>query len=419
MSTYVDLSESDSERAASEISNLSKESRTIVLNAANDVRILISYISRRHGDKILELTEHLDTAVSDNLIAGKFDRADEIKLWNQLAHLSAVAAPATPESIRESRYYKVIFGEFGRRSKSTLLVWIRVAAVVLFVITFMLGAYVQLTNDALDNLVVATTERDKVIRGEYDGTRLAGMTKTGTPTSAEETNSPAATHPDSPVMAHPNSSTALNPSPNSPDEDFVRNVEDSPSNRDGPDSVALKAAKLGIQQEIQGAYALLSPIFWATGQNISEGTIDGADGETYTVYNSMVISVQKSINKFILDYFIPMIASFLGVAVFIIRDTTMRLESVSLSPMAEDGYWPRIILGLIAGLTIGWLTPSVEQLSTIATHDGTTVLTTGVSNTFATLSKTALAFVVGYSIEVLFNILDAIKAALGVRDEDR
>jgi hypothetical protein len=112
-----------------------------------------------------------------------------------------------------------------------------------------------------------------------------------------------------------------------------------------------------------------------------------------------------------------MIASFLGVAVYIIRESTTRLESVSLSPMAETAYWPRIILGLIAGLSIRWLTPSFEQISELTTPDKTFVLTTGVSSTINTISKTALAFVVGYSIEVLFNILDAIKAALGVRED--
>ncbi len=162
-----------------------------------------------------------------------------------------------------------------------------------------------------------------------------------------------------------------------------------------------------LEGEINLSYSLVLPAMLGSDRLSGEYA---KNGEKYDLFNVVLLDLQESLNRIIENYLIPMLGAFLGVAVYIIRDTNERLESVSLSPMDADGYWPRILLGLVAGLTIGWIAPT----NTAATAGAISADALGV---LQNLSKTAIAFVVGYSIEVLFNILDAIKTALGVRDE--
>ncbi|MBX3581653.1 MAG: hypothetical protein KF810_07160 [Rhizobiaceae bacterium] len=473
MSTYVDMDGQPPWDGVERRLEIPAEGRAVLLRAAGDLRILISYISRREPTKVQEIKQQLDTTVADKVIANDYTAVDEAALWEQLAKLSAAAAPASAESIRESKYYKIVFGKGSDHVESKILKWVRFSAVGLFFTAFILGAYVQITNDALSSLTAARAERDKIIRNDFAGTRILGpgnksdgkeVSQKDAPVvvpgvtalleNGSQTPSVPAKDPDSggaAVVAEAaaqstSAATAeaaaiesgAKPNENVGQDDKNQDVDKSSTNEDinAPDarrrrpptdasatsaSDALQLAKLAalldLQQEIKASYTLLGPAFWLTGTSATTQEKIYIGNEEYVVYNSTVISIQKSMNKFIVDYFIPMIASFLGVAVYIIRETTIRLESVSLSPMAETAYWPRIILGLIAGLSIGWLTPSFEQIAQLTTPDKTFILTTGVATTVNTLTKTALAFVVGYSIEVLFNILDAIKAALGVREE--
>ena len=54
---------------------------------------------------------------------------------------------------------------------------------------------------------------------------------------------------------------------------------------------------------------------------------------------------------------------------------------------------------MVAGLTIGWFIG----------YDQTGVL--------ASISPAAVAFIVGYSVEIFFNLLDSIMQALGAKSE--
>ncbi|MBL4645904.1 MAG: hypothetical protein JKY99_05540, partial [Rhizobiales bacterium] len=65
----------------------------------------------------------------------------------------------------------------------------------------------------------------------------------------------------------------------------------------------------------------------------------------------------------------------------------------------ESGtYSYRITLGIVGGIVISWFS------------------TTEASGISSSITPAALAFVVGYSIEVLYNVLDSIVKALGASE---
>lgn len=85
-----------------------------------------------------------------------------------------------------------------------------------------------------------------------------------------------------------------------------------------------------------------------------------------------------------------------------IRETNRRLENFTFAPSVLARYRARILLGMVAGPTIGlFFDQGGHLLSFTATHTEVPSLTTQ-------LSASAIAFVAGFSIEVLFALLDRL-----------
>ena len=118
-----------------------------------------------------------------------------------------------------------------------------------------------------------------------------------------------------------------------------------------------------------------------------------------TGYNDEALAVnQELILRVVSGYFLPLLASILGVCVFIMRTGTEQIENMSFQVHNTGVYSHRLILGVVGGLAISWFSAS----------DST--------GTLQSLTPIALAFLVGYSVEILFNILDGILKALGAKD---
>jgi hypothetical protein len=83
----------------------------------------------------------------------------------------------------------------------------------------------------------------------------------------------------------------------------------------------------------------------------------------------------------------------------VLREINSRLEDFTLAPSRFPKYWARILLGMVAGPTIGLFFQEGHLLSF-------TTSSTNVPNLSTQLSAAAIAFVAGFSIEILFAILD-------------
>jgi hypothetical protein len=96
---------------------------------------------------------------------------------------------------------------------------------------------------------------------------------------------------------------------------------------------------------------------------------------------------------FVLDilksYILPLLYGLLGASAYVLRTMSLEIEEVKYSVNANRGYVLRLALGTLAGLIVGWF---------IFLLPGQTFL--------ASISPFAIAFLVGYNIELIFSVMD-------------
>jgi hypothetical protein len=100
-------------------------------------------------------------------------------------------------------------------------------------------------------------------------------------------------------------------------------------------------------------------------------------------------------------YVVTLLFGFLGASVHVLRDINRRLDSFTMTLAVRRRYLSRIILGGVSGAFIG-----------LFFNDGQLSMVTGVGvpagGLISHLTGAALAFAAGFSVEVLFAILDRI-----------
>jgi hypothetical protein len=99
-------------------------------------------------------------------------------------------------------------------------------------------------------------------------------------------------------------------------------------------------------------------------------------------------------------YLLTLAFGFLGACVWVLRDINARLQDFTLAPSLFPRYWARILLGMVAGPTIGLFFQDGRLLSF------STSATNNAPNLSTQLSAAAIAFVAGFSIEIVFAILE-------------
>jgi hypothetical protein len=101
-------------------------------------------------------------------------------------------------------------------------------------------------------------------------------------------------------------------------------------------------------------------------------------------------------------YLLTFAFGLLGACVWVVRATNRRLENFTFAPSWIARYRARILLGMVAGPAIGlFFDQSGHLLSAATTH-------TEVPSLSTQLSAGAIAFVAGFSIEILFALLDRL-----------
>ena len=98
-------------------------------------------------------------------------------------------------------------------------------------------------------------------------------------------------------------------------------------------------------------------------------------------------------------YLLTLAFGFLGACVWVLREINARLQDFTLAPSLFPRYWARILLGMVAGPTIGLFFQDGHFLSFSTSAANAPNLSTQ-------LSAAAIAFVAGFSIEILFAILE-------------
>lgn len=103
-----------------------------------------------------------------------------------------------------------------------------------------------------------------------------------------------------------------------------------------------------------------------------------------------LLEFQIILNDMVYQYLLPMLFGLLGACVYILRQLSLQIETLTFTSSNMVKFQLRLYLGTIAGLTFSWLFPVMD-----------------IDSVFVA-SPLAVAFIVGYSIEVLFVALDKI-----------
>ena len=115
-------------------------------------------------------------------------------------------------------------------------------------------------------------------------------------------------------------------------------------------------------------------------------------------------------------YVVPLLYGLLGAFAYVLREITKEVRAVTFSNASIIRYNLRLSLGLLAGITVGFLVSPDAARGAVQEAQPIPTLTT--------LGPMALAFLAGYSVELVFAVTDRIVSAfvderIGAKAENR
>jgi hypothetical protein len=122
----------------------------------------------------------------------------------------------------------------------------------------------------------------------------------------------------------------------------------------------------------------------------------------YSTLNRLMLFVKKdevadaivSVGSMLGGFFLPLLYGALGTCAFILRDLYAQMVERSFDPRRTGEFVVRLFLGMLSGITLQW----------IFVKDGNTIP--------GGITPAVLAFLGGYSVELLFTAVDRLLAAV-------
>ncbi|WP_235956033.1 hypothetical protein [Grimontia sedimenti] len=115
---------------------------------------------------------------------------------------------------------------------------------------------------------------------------------------------------------------------------------------------------------------------------------DDESADSQMVNLSAQLIAAESVLQMLQNYVLPLFYGLLGAFIFVLRSLLNQVRTLTYTSSREVGYRLRLTLGCLAGMITGWLMkPDMGEMA---------------------LSPMAVAFLSGYSIEVLFTLLDRL-----------
>lgn len=90
-------------------------------------------------------------------------------------------------------------------------------------------------------------------------------------------------------------------------------------------------------------------------------------------------------------YVLPMLYGMLGACVYVLRSLSEKIKANIYTKSVNANMWMRIVLGMLSGLVFAWF-----------------VMPENMAGVFKSLSPFALAFLVGYNVELMFFVMDRL-----------
>ncbi|UAA37907.1 hypothetical protein KIH87_14565 [Paraneptunicella aestuarii] len=111
--------------------------------------------------------------------------------------------------------------------------------------------------------------------------------------------------------------------------------------------------------------------------------------EVRIVFFEHILSAEFILSAF-QNYVLPLLYGLLGSLIFVLRELAREIKSLTYGFDSEIRYRLRITLGALGGLVIGWILRVDDELALVS------------------MSPMAMAFLMGYNVEVLFSIMDKV-----------
>lgn len=112
--------------------------------------------------------------------------------------------------------------------------------------------------------------------------------------------------------------------------------------------------------------------------------------------NRIRLAVAEHVLSILQIYLLPLLYGLLGAFAYVLRQLTIETRSRVFRVDSVPTYWLRVFLGMLAGLCVGWfLKPDRDE--------------TVIGN----LTPFAISFLAGYSVDVLFSVMDKLVDTFG------
>ena len=115
-------------------------------------------------------------------------------------------------------------------------------------------------------------------------------------------------------------------------------------------------------------------------------------------------------------YFLPILYGLLGASFFVLRQLPKDIEGLTFSMNSHIDYSLRITQGPLAGIMASFFfTTTPATLHTLTTHSSAIATIKIGSSSLSDFSPLAIAFLAGYSVELIFYVIDKIISAVTTR----
>jgi len=203
---------------------------------------------------------------------------------------------------------------------------------------------------------------------------------------------------------------------------------DAPPDADAGDAASLRVRRTLTESEearLEGSYALLrtwnnvwrhpmgSLASWLFGSDDAGGELQAPNRDALIFAGGKQIELAKAsvVLLSLSSYLLPLLYGWIGALAYTLRSLESEIRRVALRRVSRVSYGLRATLGMLAGLAIGWFLRPQEDagLGIVA------LPAVGGDFPISSISAVALAFVAGYSVDLLFAALDRIVGAFGGR----
>ncbi|EDN65653.1 membrane protein [Beggiatoa sp. PS] len=115
-----------------------------------------------------------------------------------------------------------------------------------------------------------------------------------------------------------------------------------------------------------------------------------------TIKIDILLQEKQFVLQIIQTYILPLLYGLLGAYAYVLIQISKEIKTLVYMEESKVNYRLRLQLGALSGLAVGWfINPNVSAL-------------TDPSSIFIELSPLTLAFVAGYSVDVLFALMDRL-----------